>query len=28
VVEYLKAEDPEQFKILKKAARGKIKKTV
>lgn len=28
VVEYLKAEDPEQFKSLKKAARGKVKKAV
>ena len=28
VVEYLKAEDPDQFKALKKAAKGKGKKTV
>lgn len=28
VVEYLKAEDPEMFKTLKKAAKSKAKKTV
>lgn len=28
VVEYLKAEDPEQFKSLKKAAKSKSKKAV
>lgn len=28
VIEYLKVEDPEQFKSLKKAARGKSKKAV
>jgi hypothetical protein len=28
VVEYLKAEDPELFKTLRKAARSKLKKPV